>query len=512
MEVWDTDIPADAVPEGVSADQLDERVRDEYGYGTVQVDQDGEFSVPLPAGVDEVEVRIFDDGAFLTATDCVVPEDGRLVFEVADDGGVDWRLPVAGGGAVLAALAGYWALTHGNGGPGPNNSTAKKGTQGPTSGTQADFQPNLDAPNDSGAGVRLPGQQGKFLYDGSDPVQTGVEDDAIDEATATILRGKITTREGEPLSGVTVGVQDHPEFGRTQTRDSGLFDMVVSGGSKYVVAAEKDGYLPVQRTRDVPARDYVWVDELAMVSAGGKQTTVQMSASTPQVHQSEPVKDEDGERQTTLFFPPRTAASTGNDGRGRPTELTVSATEYTVGENGPDAMPGELPTGTGYTYAAEFTAETNSSGQSGDGSGSGLTRPLLADAKGDVEFSSPIILYLENFLGFEVGGQVPTGALRRESGTWEAAADGRVVSVLGTDNGKAQLDIDGSSSAASASQLRRLGVTDAEREHVASSYESGQTLWRVPIAHFSPWDCNWPYAPDNDDPPSQSNRGAGSGC
>ena len=40
-----------------------------------------------------------------------------------------------------------------------------------------------------------------------------------------------------------------------------------------------------------------------------------------------------------------------------------------------------------------------------------------------------------------------------------------------------------------------LTITLAERQNLATLYQAGQTLWRVPIPHFSPWDCNWPYGP-----------------
>jgi hypothetical protein len=39
------------------------------------------------------------------------------------------------------------------------------------------------------------------------------------------------------------------------------------------------------------------------------------------------------------------------------TTLHVRATEFTVGERGPEAMPGELPLVTGYTYASEITVD-----------------------------------------------------------------------------------------------------------------------------------------------------------
>ena len=41
-----------------------------------------------------------------------------------------------------------------------------------------------------------------------------------------------------------------------------------------------------------------------------------------------------------------------------------------------------------------------------------------------------------------------------------------------------------------AAQLTALGVTAEERARIATLYTAGQSLWRVPLTHFSPWDCN----------------------
>ena len=43
--------------------------------------------------------------------------------------------------------------------------------------------------------------------------------------------------------------------------------------------------------------------------------------------------------------------------------------------------------------------------------------------------------------------------------------------------------------------MRGLGITDEELGKLASLYEVGQTLWRVPVEHLTPWDYNWPFGP-----------------
>ncbi len=86
-----------------------------------------------------------------------------------------------------------------------------------------------------------------------------------------------------------------------------------------------------------------------------------------------------------------------------------------------------------------------------------------------------------------------------------------VVKILGVTGGLADLDIDGSGTPAGSMALAALGVTDAERTQLAVLYSPGQSLWRVPIPHFSWWDFNWPWGlpwgatpPINQNPPSQN--------
>jgi hypothetical protein len=69
----------------------------------------------------------------------------------------------------------------------------------------------------------------------------------------------------------------------------------------------------------------------------------------------------------------------------------------------------------------------------------------------------------------------------------------------------ADVDTDGDAVADDVATLAALGISDAEREKLAALYpQPPKTLWRVPIAHFTPWDCNWPYGPPMDaEPPTE---------
>jgi YD repeat-containing protein len=48
-------------------------------------------------------------------------------------------------------------------------------------------------------------------------------------------------------------------------------------------------------------------------------------------------------------------------------------------------------------------------------------------------------------------------------------------------------------------ELEGLGIEDAERAYLATAYDSGQSLWRVPIPHLSSVDINLPVKPVSED-------------
>ena len=84
-----------------------------------------------------------------------------------------------------------------------------------------------------------------------------------------------------------------------------------------------------------------------------KVTVIDHNSTAPiQVASGNPVTDADGTRQATLMFTQGTDATMHlPDGSTQPLgDLQVRATEFTVGPNGQDAMPGELPPSGAYTY------------------------------------------------------------------------------------------------------------------------------------------------------------------
>ena len=115
-------------------------------------------------------------------------------------------------------------------------------------------------------------------------------------------------------------------------------------------------------------------------------------------------------------------------------------------------MPADLPDYSAYTYCVEATAD----------------EAVKAHAK-TVEFSEPVLLYVENFVGFPVWVGVPTGMYDRTKGEWKTSEDGRVIKLMSESGGLAEIDIDGDDAADSAAELAALGFSDAERKRVADA-------------------------------------------
>jgi RHS repeat-associated protein len=329
-----------------------------------------------------------------------------------------------------------------------------------------------------------------FLYSGSNPIQTGVAPGTIEPRRVAVLRGQVKTRDDAPLPGVTVTILGHPEFGQTLTRADGMFDLAVNGGGLLTVRYEKEGHMPVQRQVQAPWRDYAWLPEVVLLPYDAQVTAIDLTApSDIQVARGSMVTDADGSRQATLLFTPGTQATMIlPDGSAQPlTTLHVRATEYTVGDNGPAAMPGALPPASAYTYAVELSVDE-----------------AVAAGATEVRFTQPVVFYVDNFLNFPVGGIVPVGYYDRARGLWIPSDNGRIVQVLDVTGGLAALDADGDGTADEGAALTALGITAAEQRQLATLYQPGQRLWRVPISHFTPWDCNWPYSPPDDaEPPRQ---------
>jgi RHS repeat-associated protein len=334
-----------------------------------------------------------------------------------------------------------------------------------------------------------------FLYAGASPVQFNVAAGAIDPLRAAVVRGTVLDDAGAPLEGVLIRVLDHPEFGQTLSRSDGAFDLVVNGGGPLTLDYAKSGFLPVQRRVQVPWQDYVPAPEVRLCPLDSNATQVELGTLTDiAVARGSEKTDGDGTRQATLLVEPGTTAQmVMPDGSTHPlTQLTIRATEFTVGAAGPEMMPAVLPPESGYTYAVEFSADE-----------------ALQSGASMVTFDRPIPTYVENFPGFPAGTTVPAGYYDYARGAWIAAPNGRVIDVVASTGGLADLDVTGDGAADTGTALTDLGIDDAERQKLATLYAPGTSLWRVPVDHFTPWDYNWPAGPPDDaDDPADLGAGA----
>ncbi|HWK27650.1 MAG TPA: RHS repeat-associated core domain-containing protein [Solirubrobacter sp.] len=341
----------------------------------------------------------------------------------------------------------------------------------------------------------------EFLYKGADPIQKQVKTDAIAPTRASVLRGRVTRRNGTPVDGVRVTVLDHPELGQTATRADGGYEIAVNGGGSVTLAFEREGYVPSQRQLEVPTQEFERVDEIVLIPYDDQVTGVDLTDAKLQVAQGAAVTDGDGTRKATLLLEPGTdAVATLPNGQEKPLgdRLNIRATEFTIGTTGPAAMPGELPPTSAYTYAVEYSVDE--------------ADKLRAV---DVQFDKPVVTYVDNYLKFPAGTAVPMGYYDREKGQWVPAPSGVVIAIVSESNGRANVDTNGDGVA------DNRGLDDAERRKLAELYDPGKSLWRAAIDHFTPWDYNWPYGlpdgaagpdqdgPDDGDPPGDDPCGQG---
>ena len=229
-------------------------------------------------------------------------------------------------------------------------------------------------------------------------------------------------------------------------------------------------------TRPGTYRDYTWAYDVVMLQADTNVTTVDLSSNTLQVARGSIETDINGSRQATVMFPSGiTATMILADGSSSPlTTLNVRATEFTVGDTGPAAMPAELPPTSAYTYAVDLSVD----------------EAVAANAK-QVQFSQQIPVYVDNYRQFPTGLVVPSGYYDTDIGAWVASKNGKVIEILSLDaNGLAELDVTGSGVVSDATALGDLGITDEERQKLAQLYLPGKTLWRVPVSHFTGYDFN----------------------
>jgi len=340
-----------------------------------------------------------------------------------------------------------------------------------------------------------PQPRGSFgaRYEGLIPTDVTLE--AYDPQRFSVVTGLVRAADGAAVADVTVSILKQPQYGSAKTDGSGQFGIPVEGGGELTVVYQKPGFLTVHRRLYVGWNAVVAAQTVEMTASDPAATTVVFDGSpvTVVTHRSSVVTDAFGTRSCTLVFAGDNRAyevdAAGSVLR-QLSAVTVRATEYvSVG-----SMPAELPAASAYTYCAEMAVE-------------GCDR---------VRFDRPVVLWVDNFLGFGVGEAVPAGTYDRDKGVWTALSNGRVVKLLDTDgNGRIDaLDADGDDSP---DDLNDSGSAADEVTGV-EGFTPGASYFRVEVMHFSAVDLNWPYEIDGDgtapnpagqpvvDPPEDADR------
>jgi len=323
-----------------------------------------------------------------------------------------------------------------------------------------------------------PQPEGSFGEQYQDLIPADATVDSYESRRFSVITCLVRDVGGLPIAGVSVTILGRPEYGTALTDIEGRFSLPVEGGGTMTVVYQKEGMITVQRKVFVPWNDIAIAGTIQMTCADPAFTTITFDGNPETVitHESTKVTDEFGSRSCTVVFKGDNRAylvdENGNDIH-ELTTITARATEFTT----PDSMPAILPPNSAYTYCVELSVD-------------GVQR---------VRFDKPVITWVDNFLGFEVGEIVPVGYYDRDKGVWVPSDNGVVVRLLDTDADGAvdgldangddspdDLDNDGSFSDEIA------GLEDALR------YPPGSTFWRIAVTHFTPWDHNWPYCPPGD--------------
>ncbi len=329
-----------------------------------------------------------------------------------------------------------------------------------------------------------------FLYTGANPAQQGVDPATIVVERAASIAGRVLDRDSVAVAGVRVAIAGHPEFGFTNTQSDGSYQLVVNGGGPLRVTFARPPYLAVERQALLGWGERTTVPDVVLVAPDAAVTTIDLQDTGEpfQVHEASVVSDSDGTRQAVLLVPAGTQATMEfPDGTQTSIDtLNVRVTEFTVGDTGILAMPGELPAISAYTHAFEVNAD----------------EAVQAGAR-SIAFDQPLIYYTDNFLEFPAGTTVPVGSFNRERGQWLAEENGIVIAITAIVGGIAQLDADGDGDPETDAELEGLGIDFDERAKIAELRTPGESLWRVRIPHFTePYDCNWGILfPDDAEPP-----------
>ena len=337
-----------------------------------------------------------------------------------------------------------------------------------------------------------PQPEGSFGEQYEDLIPPDATVESYDPRRFSLITGLVHEIDDTPISDVFISIHSHPEYGTVSSDIEGRFSIPVEGGSTMTVVYEKEGLIPVQRKVYVPWNDIAITETIQMIVEDPVSTDVTFDGNSETVitHQSTEVTDEFGSRSCSITFTGDNQAYEV-DAQGNVIQelftITARATEFTT----PESMPAILPPTSGYTYCVE----------------------LSVDGAQRVSFKNPVIAWVNNFLGFDVGEIVPVGYYDRDKGVWIPSDNGLVVKLLDTNsNGIVDgLDSDGDG------QPDDLNEDGSYTDEVtglgnAETYSPESTFWRFTVTHFSPWDGNWPFGPPpGAGPPNPQGESSGDG-
>ncbi|WP_290498756.1 DUF1566 domain-containing protein [Alcanivorax sp.] len=300
---------------------------------------------------------------------------------------------------------------------------------------------------------------------------------AYDPKLLTRFTGSVKTKDGSSLSGVQVSFLNRPELGSTRTDSDGQFVIAGPAGNKTLVY-EKPGYLVVQRRTVAPSNAWGNLETVTLLPRDSKRSHIDLSSGQTQVHQSSVINDESGSRKATVVFNDITQATiVSADGSQRNLDdFWFSATEFET----PGSMPGALPKETAFTFANDLhVADTHYSDK--------------------VIFDGFVVMFVDNFLGFEVGEIIPIGYFDRLADEWVASPNGVVVKLVDS-SGNGQFDGLDYTGDDQPDDLNGNGNTDDEITGLSQAdYSPGDTLWWGAFDHMTPYDYN--FAPSDAEPP-----------
>ena len=329
-----------------------------------------------------------------------------------------------------------------------------------------------------------PQPEGSFGEQYEDLVPPDSTVDEYDPNRFSLITGIVHAIDDSPIQDVSVTIHSHPEYGTVLTDTTGRFSIPVEGGGTITVVYQKEGLITAHRKVYVPWNDIAIAETIQMIVQDPVSTTFTFDGSPDTIvtHQSTEVTDEFGSRSCSMVFTGDNSAwlvdEDGNDVQQLET-ITVRASEFTT----PDSMPAILPPNSAYTYCAE----------------------LRVDGVQRVRFDDQVIIWIENFLGFDVGMAVPVGYYDVDRGIWVPLDNGLVVKLLDTDSDGIvdALDADGDDQP---DDLNSDGyfIDEVTGLNDNGKYLPDSTFWRSALTHFTPCDWNWPYSVPDDAIPSNA--------